>query len=332
MDKKIIDVTGIGNAIVDVLSDVKDVFLKDLGLKKGSMVLVDREKAEKIYSKITSKEEISGGSAANTIAALAHLGNLVAFIGKVGEDILGDTFKANLSSCGVQCFTEKHSDALSTGRCIILVTPDAQRTMCTSLGIAGSLEEKDINIDIIKDSRMLYIEGYLWDREIAKKAIIKAIKTAKESDCKFAFSLSDSFCVERHRQDFLSLIKYDADIVFANEGEINSVFKVHDVEDAISCCQKTDTIFAITRGEKGSVIVNHEQVIRVKAIKPEKLVDTTGAGDLYAAGFLHGYLAEKNLDICGQIGSWLASEIISSYGARLQKKDNNFLNLLNKLA
>lgn len=332
MDKKIIDVTGIGNAIVDVLTDVKDTFLDGLGLKKGSMMLVSDEEAEKIYSKIKNKEEVSGGSAANTIAALAHLGNLVAFIGKVGEDVLGDTFETNLSSCGVQCLTEKHTIPLPTGRCIILVTPDAQRTMCTSLGIAGSLDQKDINTNIIKDSRILYIEGYLWDREIAKEAIKKAIRIAKESDCKIAFSLSDSFCVERHREDFLNLIKSESDIVFANESEIKSVFEVSDIEKAISACKKIDAVFAITLGENGSVIVDREQILRIKAIKPARLVDTTGAGDLYAAGFLHGYLAEKSLEICGQMGSILASEIISYYGARLQKKDYNFTNLFNQPA
>ncbi|HHT79000.1 MAG TPA: adenosine kinase [Actinobacteria bacterium] len=324
MKKKTIDVTGIGNAIVDVLASVEDSFLDEFGLVKGSMTLIDETLAEKLYSGIENKEEVSGGSTANTIAGLAYLGNKVAFIGKVGDDALGSTFDRSLSLCGVQCQTGKYSEELSTARCIILVTPDAQRTMCTSLGIAGNLEEKDIDKDIIESSRMLYIEGYLWDRKVAKEAILKSVKIAKESGCMVSLSLSDSFCVDRHRKDFLDLIENGTDIVFANENEIISIFETSDLNKAVSRCKEYKNVFAITCAEKGSVLVRQEEIIKVNACKPPKLVDTTGAGDMYAAGFLHGYMAGRELHACGTIGASLASKVISQYGARLRKDKDDF--------
>lgn len=331
MKNKIIDVTGIGNAIVDVLASVEESFLEDFGLIKGSMTLIDEISAEKLYSRIENKEEVSGGSAANTIAGLACLGNRVAFIGKVRDDILGSTFDRSLSLYGVQCQTGKYFDDLPTARCIILVTPDAQRTMCTSLGIAGNLEEKDINKNIIENSRILYIEGYLWDRKVAKKAILKSIRIAKETECKISLSLSDSFCVERHRKDFLELIDKGIDIIFANESEIISIFETHDLKNALSKCKEYKNIFVITCAEKGSVIVNKEEIIKVEATRPEKLVDTTGAGDMYAAGFLHGYLTGRDLETCGKMGSILASKVISCYGARLQRESADIFNILKQI-
>ncbi len=331
MKKKIIDVTGIGNAIVDVLASVEDSFLEDFDLVKGSMTLVDEISAEKLYSRIDSKEEVSGGSAANTIAGLAYLKNRVAFIGKVKDDVLGSTFNKSLSLYGVQCRTGKYSDELPTAKCIILVTPDAQRTMCTSLGASGNLEEKDIDQDIIESSRMLYIEGYLWDRKIAKEAIIKSIKIAKESGCQVSLSLSDSFCVERHREEFLNLIDNGTDIVFANESEIISIFKTPDLKKAILRCREYKNVFAITCAERGSVIVRQKEIVKVKARKPLKLVDTTGAGDMYAAGFLHGYLSGRDLDVCGLMGAELASKVIGQYGARLRKDSEDIFKIIAKI-
>jgi len=243
MKEKTIDLLGIGNAIVDVLASVDDVFLDEFGLVKGSMTLIDETLAETLYSKIQNKEEVSGGSAANTVAGLASLGNNVAFIGKIKDDISGSLFDDSLANIGVNCKTCKDFSDLPTAKCIILVTNDAQRTMCTSLGVAGNLEEHDIDSDIVESSRMLYIEGYLWDRATAKKAINKAVDIAKESGGEIAISLSDSFCVKRHRNDFLNLIDSGMNIVFANESEIISFFEVNDLKSAVKKCQKYKNVF-----------------------------------------------------------------------------------------
>ncbi|MCL5072291.1 MAG: adenosine kinase [Actinobacteria bacterium] len=316
--KKEIDVTGIGNAIVDIMTKVDEEFLETYGFKKGSMTLIDEQMAEKLYSCIMVTEEVSGGSAANTIAGLASLGRKVAFIGKVKNDILGNSFDYGLNCIGVQCKAKKVEEGLSTARCIIFVTPDAQRTMCTFLGVAGALNPEDIeeNKYIISNSRLIYLEGYLWDRPEAKLAIKEAVKIARESGSKIAFSLSDSFCVQRHRSDFLELIRKDIDIVFANENEIMSLFEENDFESSIKKCRKINIIWALTRSEKGSIIVSKDNMYSIKIDKVENLTDTTGAGDLYAAGFLHGFLEGRDLITCGRMGSIAASEIISHYGAR----------------
>ena len=316
--KKEIDVVGVGNAIVDIIVKVQDDFLKTCTLQKGSMTLIDEKTAEDLCSRINPEQEISGGSAANTIAGLASLGKKTVFIGKVKSDSLGDTFENGLACMGVQCKAMKENSDLSTARCIVFVTPDAQRTMCTFLGIAGSLNLEDIkkNKLVISASKILYLEGYLWDKPEAKLAIKEAIKIAKESAGKIAFSLSDSFCVKRHRKDFLDLIKNDIDLVFANEAEIIALFEKNDFHFASRECRNYEAIWALTRAEKGSTVIFKDTVFDIEVDHTEKLIDTTGAGDLYAAGFLNGYLEDKDLKTCGRMGSIAASEIISHYGAR----------------
>ena len=316
--KKEIDVAGIGNAIVDILAKVPDDFLKMFALQKGSMALIDERTAADLCSIINAEQEAPGGSAANTIAGLASLGRKTAFIGKVKSDPLGITFENGLTCMGVQCKAMKEDNGISTARCIVFVTPDAQRTMCTFLGIAGALNLEDIkkNELVISDSKILYLEGYLWDKPEAKLAIKEAIKIAKDSKSKIAFSLSDSFCVERHREDFLELIKNDLDIVFANETEIMALFEKNDFNAACKECKNYNVIWALTRSEKGSTIIFKEIVCDVEIDNVENLIDTTGAGDLYAAGFLNGYLENRDLKTCGKMGSIAASEIINHYGAR----------------
>lgn len=316
--KKIIDVAGIGNAIVDVLTQTEDEFLKFYGLKKGSMTLIDEKMAEELYSSINVIEEVSGGSAANTIAGLASLGKKTAFIGKVKNDPLGSSFDYGLNCIGVQCNAIKGNEGLSTARCIIFVTPDAQRTMCTFLGVAGELNLDDIkrNEQVIANSKILYLEGYLWDKPDAKLAMKNAVQIAKENKSKVAFSLSDSFCVQRHKDEFNDLIKRDIDIVFANESEITSLLDKEDFNIAASECRNHNTVWALTRSGEGSTIIFKDEIHLVEIDKVEKLIDTTGAGDLYAAGFLNGYLENKDLKTCGRMGSIAASEIISHFGAR----------------
>jgi len=316
--KKEIDVAGIGNAIVDILAKVPDDFLKMFALQKGSMALIDEKTAANLCSIINAEQEAPGGSAANTIAGLASLGRKTAFIGKVKSDPLGITFENGLTCMGVQCKAMKEDNGISTARCIVFVTPDAQRTMCTFLGIAGALNLEDIkkNELVISDSKILYLEGYLWDKPEAKLAIKEAIKIAKDSKSKIAFSLSDSFCVERHREDFLELIKNDLDIVFANETEIMALFEKNDFNAACRECKNYKIIWALTRSEKGSTVIFKDVVLDVEADQAENLIDTTGAGDLYAAGFLNGYIENRDLKTCGRMGNIAASEIISHYGAR----------------
>jgi len=316
--KKEIDVAGIGNAIVDILVKVPDDFLRIHGLQKGSMTLVGEKTALELCSLINAEEEAPGGSAANTIAGLASLGKKTAFIGKVKNDPMGSSFDNGLTCMGVQCRAMKEDNGISTARCIIFVTPDAQRTMCTFLGIAGALNMEDIekNKSVISGSRLLYLEGYLWDKPEAKLAIRKAIKIARDSGSKIAFSLSDSFCVKRHRNDFLDLLKDDLDIVFANEAEIIALFEKNDFETAAKSCKDYNVIWALTRSEKGSNIIFNDIFHEVSADQTDNLMDTTGAGDLYASGFLNGYLENRDLKTCGKMGSIAAAEIISHYGAR----------------
>jgi len=319
--KKIISVTGIGNAIVDITACVDDDFLKSCNIAKGSMKLINEDEAKKLHSNINASCMISGGSVANTIAGLAVLGHKVAFIGKVKDDALGKVFESEMKNLGVIFNTKKAPEGsgnLSTASCIVLTTPDAQRTMNTCIGIAGELSSDDIEVGLIEKSRVVYIEGYLWDQEIAKKAIIKALKISKKTAAKVAFSLSDSFCVDRHRTEFIDIINSFADIVFANEDEIMSLFYTDVFGDAVSKCRKPGVVFAITRSEKGSLIISGKETVEVNAIKTN-IVDSTGAGDLYAAGFLSGYVKGKKFKECGKMGSILASEIITHIGTRPQK-------------
>ncbi len=319
MAKKTYDVVGIGNAIVDMLANVKEEFIEIHKLQKGSMKLVDEIESKKICKAIEIVEKNSGGSVANTIAGLASLGSKVAFIGKVKEDEQGHAFEESLKRIGVTFNTKKSKDGPSTAHCVVLVTPDAQRTMNTCLGIAGTLRKEDIDSDLISKAKIIYLEGYLWDSKEAKEAFLKAIEIAKRANGKTALSLSDKFCVDCHRVDFISLINNDLDIVFANEDEIKALFETEDLSEAINKCKSLDLVSVITRSEKGSIIVSEGRAVNIKPKTADCVIDTTGAGDLYAAGFLHGFVNGYGLETCGKIGSIVACDIIKQFGARPKK-------------
>jgi len=319
MQEKKYKVLGIGNAIVDITAKVEDDFIKELNIKKGSMRIVDELEVKKLYLAINAVKEVSGGSVANTIAALSLLGNPVAFIGKVGNDALGELFRRDLESIGVSYSTSKAEGIIPTACCVVLTTPDAQRTMSTYLGVSGFLSLEDIDEVRISQSEIIYLEGYLCDNDGAREAFSKAIKTALESGGKVALSLSDSFCVERHRDNFLRMIKDHVNILFANEEEIKSLFKTKSLEDAVYRCTELKNISVITMSEKGSVIVSGREVKEIPAQKTTAVIDTTGAGDLYAAGFLHGLVRGMDLEACGRMGSIIAAEILNKFGARLEK-------------
>lgn len=329
MHAKKYKVVGIGNAIVDVLVNVGDDFLKKHNLRKGAMRIVDEFEIEKLYSSVKAIKQVSGGSAANTIAALASLGNPVAFIGRVGDDILGRVFEEDLKSLGVEYCISKKDCGRPTACCVVLTTPDAQRTMNTFLGVSGYLGPDDINGDVISQSKITYLEGYLWDSKEARRAFEKAIRIASETGGKISLSLSDSFCVERHRDEFLNLIRNHVDILFGNEEEIKSLFKTRNIKSALSRCAEFKKIWVITRSEKGSIVLFNGKENTVPAEKNVKIIDTTGAGDLYAAGFLHGFARGMSPEKCGRMGSVIAAEIISQFGARLE---TSLIKLLDKRA
>lgn len=310
------DVVAIGNAIVDVLARVSDEFVEERGLKKGSMSLVDAKTAGLLYQDIDPDRQCSGGSAANTVAGIASLGGMPAFIGKVHDDELGGLFKRDIARAGVEFLSEPLKKGPSTARCIVLVTPDAERTMNTYLGACSKLSPDDINEEKIKAGKIIYLEGYLWDEDEAKQAMVKACDIAKENEKLVAFTLSDSFCVERHRDEFLTLIKNHVDILFGNEEEIKSLYETEDFENAMDKVKEDCSITAITRQDKGSVVASGVYKIYVEAESVEQVVDTTGAGDLYAAGFLHGLVNGRSLGTCARIGGLTAGEIITHYGAR----------------
>jgi sugar/nucleoside kinase (ribokinase family) len=310
------DVVAVGNAIVDVLARVGDGFLEERDLKKGSMSLVDAKTAGTLYTEIDPDRQCSGGSAANTVAGIASLGGTPAFIGKIHKDELGGIFKRDIASAGVEFATEPLKEGPSTARCIILVTTDAERTMNTYLGACTKLTPDDIDENVIKAGKIIYLEGYLWDEEDAKQAMLKACRIAKENEKMVAFTLSDSFCVERHREEFLELIKEHVDILFCNEDEILSLYQAKKFDTAINKVKKDCSITAITRQDKGSVVVSGVYKIHVEAEQVEEVVDTTGAGDLYAAGFLHGLVNGRSLGTCARIGGITAGEVITHYGAR----------------
>ncbi|NQU55770.1 MAG: adenosine kinase [Rhodospirillales bacterium] len=310
------DVVGIGNAIVDVLAHANDQFINENNLIKGTMSLVDEGTAQAVYAKMGPGIECSGGSAANTIAALASLGSSGAFIGKVRDDQLGTVFRHDITALGITFETPANSDGASTARCMIHVTPDAQRTMQTFLGASVDLGPDDIDEDIIAAAAVTYLEGYLWDPEQAKRAFRKAAQLAEQSGRLVALSLSDPFCVDRHREDFLDLVKNHVNIVFANEEEIMSLYQVENFDEALQQVRADCDIAALTRSARGSVIVRGDEVHIVDAEPVEHVLDTTGAGDAYAAGFLHGLTSGQPLDICARLGGIAAAEIISHVGAR----------------
>jgi sugar/nucleoside kinase (ribokinase family) len=313
------DVVGIGNAIVDVLSHANDGFLEERRLVKGTMALIDEAAAEALYAEMGPGVECSGGSAANTIAGIASLGGNAAFIGKVRDDQIGRVFAHDIRSLGVTFATPPANNGATTARCLILVTPDAQRTMNTFLGACTQLGPEDIEPDIVANADITYLEGYLWDPPMAKEAFRKAMQISHDAGHMVALSLSDPFCVDRWRDEFIALVENEVDILFANENEIVSLYKARDFDEALQRVRHRVQIAALTRSERGSVVIAGEEVHVIDAEKLPKVVDTTGAGDLYAAGFLHGLTQGRDLHDCGRIGSLCAAEVISHFGARPER-------------
>ncbi len=312
------DVVGIGNALVDVLSHESDAFVVEHGLERGAMQLVDTERAEHLYAAMGPATEISGGSAANTMVGVSSLGGTAAFVGRVNRDQLGAVFGHDLRSAGVAFTTPPATDGVPTGRCLIIVTPDAQRTLNTYLGASALLGPADLDDALVGSAQVLYLEGYLWDEPDAKDAFRRAARTAHEAGNRVAFTLSDGFCVDRHRDEFLELIEHDVDVLFANEVEITSLYQVAEFDDALQLVHDHCEIAALTRSEKGSLIVTRDEVHLIDAHPVAQVVDTTGAGDLYAAGFLYGLTNGYDLGTCGRLGALAAAEVISHLGARPQ--------------
>ncbi len=312
------DITGIGNAIVDVIVNVEDKYLEDQDIRKGMMSLVDLKTIENISDTIEIKTTVSGGSVANSIVALAQNGMNTAFIGKVSNDEIGSKFIDGLKSENVTFACKAQSDDSKSGRCIVMVTPDAQRTMSTYLGISQKLNSGDINQDVIKNSSITYLEGYLWDLDDAQVAIKHATDYAKSNGNLVAFSVSDVFCIERFRDSFRSMIDSNVDIVFANKEEIKSLYENDNIEEITKILSQQERIYAITMGEEGALIIKGDETYKIEAQKIENLVDTTGAGDLFAAGFLEHFIKNESLESCGSRGVEMASRVIQQYGARLK--------------
>ncbi|PWR20687.1 adenosine kinase [Zavarzinia compransoris] len=313
------DVLGIGNAIVDVLAPADEAFLDREGLVKGSMTLIDAAQAEGLYGRMQAGVEASGGSAANTMAGLAMLGGSAAFIGRVRDDGLGQVFSHDIRAVGVDFATPVAADGPGTARCLVLVTPDAQRTMATYLGACVGLGPDDVDPAQVADAKITYLEGYLWDPANGKAAFRKAIQAAHDAGRRVALSLSDAFCVHRWRAEFLDLVTNGGvDILFANESEIAALFETGDFDAALQATRGLGITAALTRSDKGSVILGGDEVHVIDAVAPERLVDSTGAGDLYAAGFLYGLTRSLGLARAGRLGSLCAAEVLGHYGPRPQ--------------
>ena len=306
-------ILGIGNAIVDVICKVENSYLLDNKLTKSTMKLVDEIKFKKLLSTLKIENTVSGGSVANSIVGLSQLGNKVGFIGKVNDDDLGQKYEDGLKKENVNYFYAKKKESLPTGTCLILITPDSERTMCTFLGTAGNINENDVDINSVKNSEITFLEGYLWDEGNPKKAFEKAIQNSNI----VAMSLSDQFCVERHKPHFLDLVKNKLDIVFANEQEIMSLMGTKTFNEVITFGKQLEKKIIITRGEKGSVAINNNEVTECESEKNLKIVDLTGAGDLFAAGFLHGHINNLTTKECLKKGTEMSSKIIQKIGARL---------------
>jgi len=311
-----LDVVGIGNALVDVLSYETYELVAELGLTPGAMTLIDTARAEELYAAMGPGVEISGGSAANTLAGVASLGGRAAFVGRVADDQLGVVFGHDIRAAGVEFTNKPASGGDPSGRCLIIVTPDAQRTMNTYLGASAQLGPADVDHELVARAQVLYLEGYLWDEPAAKDAYRLAARTAHDAGNRVAFTLSDSFCVERHREEFVHLIEHEVDVLFANEAEITSLYEVTDFDDALQHVKNHCEIAALTRSEKGAVVVTRDEVHVIDAHPVATLVDTTGAGDLFAAGFLFGLTHGYPLGTAGQLGALAAAEVISHIGAR----------------
>jgi sugar/nucleoside kinase (ribokinase family) len=311
------DVLGIGNAIVDVIARAQDDFLIRQGMHKGTMALIDEARAEAIYDAMGPATEISGGSAANTIVGAASLGARAAFIGKIRDDLLGETFAHDIRAAGVHFQTPPAADGPSTARCYVLVTPDGERTMNTYLGAAQDLHPSDIEEDLIAEARITYLEGYLWDPPRAKEAFLKAAKIAHRAERIVALTLSDAFCVDRYRDEFLQLIRSGTvDIVFANEKELHSLYQTADFDTAVKALKEEARMAVVTRSEKGCLVVTREDTMTVPAVPVERIVDATGAGDLFAAGFLVGISRGLDQRTSAQLGALAAAEVIQHIGAR----------------
>jgi sugar/nucleoside kinase (ribokinase family) len=315
------DVTAIGNAIVDVIAQADDALLAAHNLPKGAMNLIDAAMAEKLYGIMGPGKEASGGSAGNTIAGIAMLGGRTAYVGKVADDQLGSIFTHDIRAAGVTYDTRPLVGGLPTARSLIFVTPDAQRTMQTFLGACTQLGPEDVNLDHVRASKVVYMEGYLWDLPRAKEAMLGAAMKGKEHGVKVSLTLSDAFCVGRFRDEFLELAEKYIDILFANESEILSLYQTEDFDEALQQVRKHCEIAALTRSEKGSVVVQGDEVHVIDAVKGVKVVDTTGAGDAYAAGFLYAYTQGADLKKAGKLGGAMAAQVISQYGPRSEKAD-----------
>ncbi|MCP9782322.1 adenosine kinase [Cyanobium sp. WKJ7-Wakatipu] len=316
--EKTYDVVGIGNAIVDVLVQANDDLIDNFELTKGTMALVDEAQAERLYASVGPGLETSGGSAANTLAGVAQLGGRAGFIGRVRNDQLGGIFTHDIRSVGARFDTPAATEGPSTARCLILVTPDAQRTMCTYLGASVGLDPADLDLDMVAQAKVLYLEGYLWDSDEAKAAFITAAEVARAHGGEVALSLSDAFCVERHRESFQELVDGHVDILFANEMEITALYKANSFEEAADQVRGRCKLAALTRSEQGSVVLNGAGTHRVAPFQLGPLLDTTGAGDLYAAGFLHAYTQGQSVDECGRLGSLCAGQVVTQLGPRPQ--------------
>ena len=306
-------ILGIGNAIVDVICKVEESFITDNGLTKSTMKLVDETEFKKLLSNLKIEETVSGGSVANSIVGLSQLDNKVGFIGKVNEDDLGGKYEEGLKKENVEYFYSKKKEEMPTGTCLILITPDSERTMCTFLGIAGKINENDVDVSAVKNSEITFLEGYLWDEGDPKKAFNKAIQNSNKA----AMSLSDLFCVERHKPHFLDLVKNKLDIIFANEQEALSLIDTKNFDEVISFAKQLGKIVVITLGEKGSIAIQKNEVVECNSKKDLKIVDLTGAGDLFASGFLHGHVNNLSLKESLEKGTEMSSKIIQKIGARL---------------
>tara|TARA_B100000287_G_C20605360_1_gene769837 strand:+ start:67 stop:996 length:930 start_codon:yes stop_codon:yes gene_type:complete len=307
-------ILGIGNAIVDVICKVDENFINQNGLTKSTMKLIfDESEFKNLLNNLKIEKTVSGGSVANSIVGIAQLGNKVGFIGKVSDDDFGSKYEEGLKKENVEYFYSKKKEELPTGTCLILVTPDSERTMCTFLGTAGKIDENDVNSDAIRKSEIIFLEGYLWDEGEPKKAFDKAISNAR----KVAMSLSDQFCVDRHKPHFLELVKNKLDVTFANEQEISSLIEAKNFEEVVNFSKQLNKLIVITRGEKGAIAIKGENIIECGVNKNLKIVDLTGAGDLFAAGFLHGYVNNLSIEESLNKGTEMSSKVIQQIGARL---------------
>ena len=311
------DVLGIGNAIVDIISRAEEDFIIRQGMRKGTMALIDEPRAQAIYDAMGPAVEISGGSAANTIVGVAGFGARAAFVGKVRDDQLGHAFAHDIRAAGVAFDTPPASDGASTARCYVLVTPDGERTMNTYLGAAQDLHPNDIDADVVAASAITYLEGYLWDPKNAKDAFLKAAKIAHEAQRAVALTLSDAFCVDRWRDEFLQLMRSKTvDLIFANEAELRSLYQISDFDAAVTALRADIDVAVVTRSEKGCIVISRDGTEAVPAFPVERVVDTTGAGDLFAAGFLTGLARGADDRTCGRLGALAAAEVIGHIGAR----------------